>query len=206
MNKKLIAIVVSVVLLDQAVKLLVKLNMQLGEEIKVLGNFFKIHFTENPGAAFGVTLSNLFAGLISDTTAKALLSVLSVILVCGIVYYLYQIKDYKTALPYWVALILGGAIGNIIDRLFYGIWFAPMNDYEGGFLHGRVVDMFYFDIYQGILPDWIPIWGGTYTALWPIFNIADTAISIGIIAIIVFQKSLFPEKNKNIQTEKNLLL
>lgn len=204
MSKKLIGIVVLVVFIDQTTKLLVKLNMQLGEEIKVLGDFFKIHFTENPGAAFGVTLSNLFMGAISEETAKALLSVLSVVLVFGIVYYLFQIKDQKTHLPYWVALILGGAIGNIIDRLFYGVWFASMNDYEGGFLHGRVVDMFYFDIYQGILPEWIPIWGGTYTALWPIFNIADTAISIGIVAIIVFQKSLFPE-NKLIENEKKLL-
>lgn len=204
MNKKLIGIVLSVVILDQLTKLMVKMNMQLGEEIKVIGNFFKIHFTENPGAAFGVTLSNLFMGAISEETAKALLSILSVILVFGIVYYLYKIKDHKTYLPYWVALILGGAIGNIIDRLFYGVWFAHMNDYEGGFLHGRVVDMFYFDIYQGILPEWIPIWGGTYTALWPIFNIADTAISVGIVAIIVFQKSLFPEEN-TLKTEKKLL-
>ncbi|GIV42903.1 MAG: hypothetical protein KatS3mg035_0026 [Bacteroidia bacterium] len=205
MNKKLIAIVLGVVFLDQAVKLMIKLNMQLGEEIKVLGDFFKIHFTENPGAAFGVTLSNLFMGIISEETAKALLSVLSVVLVLGIVYYLYKIKDQKTALPYWVALILGGAIGNIIDRLFYGVWFAQINDYEGGFLHGRVVDMFYFDIYQGILPDWIPIWGGTYTALWPIFNIADTAISVGIIAIILFQKNLFPEE-KNISESPQKIL
>ncbi len=204
MNKKLIGIVLSVVILDQLTKLVVKWNMHLGEEIKIIGDFFKIHFTENPGAAFGVTLSNLFLGAITEETAKALLSVLSVFLVGGIVYYLYKIKDQKTNLPYWVALILGGAIGNIIDRLFYGIWFAKMNDYEGGFLHGRVVDMFYFDIYQGILPDWIPIWGGTYMALWPIFNIADTAISVGIVAIIVFQKSLFPEEN-SLDAEKKLL-
>ncbi len=205
MNKKLIGIVLSVVFLDQLVKLIVKLNMHLGEEIRILGSFFKIHFTENPGAAFGVTLSNLFMGAISEETAKALLSVLSVVLVSVIVYYLYKIKDQKTALPYWVALILGGAIGNIIDRLFYGVWFSNINDYEGGFLHGRVVDMFYFDIYQGILPDWIPIWGGTYTALWPIFNIADTAISVGIVAIILFQKKLFPDEKNSIEIDKKIL-
>jgi signal peptidase II len=204
MKIKLVLWVIAIILIDQATKLLVKLNMELGQEIRVIGDFFKIHFTENPGAAFGVTLSNLFMGAISDATAKTLLSILSVILVFGIAYYLYQIRDYPTALPFWIALILGGAIGNVIDRLFYGVWFASINDYEGGFLHGRVVDMFYFDIYQGILPEWIPIWGGTYTALWPIFNVADTAISIGIIAILVFQKKLFL-KEQNIPNENKIL-
>lgn len=202
----IIGIILGVILLDQVVKLVVKFNMQLGEEIPVIGNFFKIHFTENPGAAFGVTLKNLLSLFmeITDETAKWLLSIFSVGLVAGIFYYLYSIRNYPTALPLWIALILGGAIGNIIDRLFYGMWFAHFNEYEGGFLHGRVVDMFYFDIWQGILPDWVPFWGGTYMALWPIFNIADTAISVGIIAIFVFQKKLFIENTAhNQESTKN---
>lgn len=189
-----------IVLTDQIVKLVVKMNMVIGQEIPVLGDFFKIHFIENPGAAFGLTIANVYeaiAGIfvadahLSDYTAKLILSIFSVVAVGFIVFYLRTLRNTPTALPVFVSMILGGAIGNIIDRLFYGVWFSEMNDYEGGLFHGRVVDMFYVDIWQGYLPSWVPLIGNEYYSFWPIFNIADAAISVGIVAIILFQKRLF---------------
>lgn len=189
-----------IVLTDQIVKLVVKMNMVIGQEIPVLGDFFKIHFIENPGAAFGLTIANVYeaiAGIfvadahLSDYTAKLILSIFSVVAVGFIVYYLRTLRNTPTSLPVFVSMILGGAIGNIIDRLFYGVWFTEMNDYEGGLFHGRVVDMFYVDIWQGYLPSWVPFIGNEYYSFWPIFNIADAAISVGIVAIILFQKKLF---------------
>lgn len=174
--------------------------MVIGQEIQVLGDFFKIHFIENPGAAFGLTIAHVYEAILgifmdqpqlSDYTAKLILSVFSVVAVGFIVFYLRSLRGTPTALPIFVSMILGGAIGNIIDRLFYGVWFSEMNDYEGGLFHGRVVDMFYLDIWQGYLPSWVPLIGNEYYSFWPIFNIADAAISVGIVAIIVFQKRLF---------------
>lgn len=183
------------IVIDQAIKVAVKLNFLEGEEVPLIGNVFKLHFIENNGAAFGMTFANLIPGL-TDTVAKLILSIFSVVAVGVIVYLLHQVKDYATKLPVYVSLILGGAVGNIIDRLFYGVWFGSINNYEGGFLHGRVVDMFYLDIWQGVVPDWVPIWGGSYMALWPIFNWADACISTGILGIIIFQKKLFPPAEK----------
>ncbi len=189
-----------IVLVDQIVKLIVKMNMVIGQEIPVVGDLFKIHFIENPGAAFGLTIAHIYEGALgifmdnpelSDYTAKMILSIFSVVAVGFIIYYLTSLRQVKTALPVYVSMILGGAIGNIIDRLFYGMWFSEMNDYEGGLFHGRVVDMFYVDIWQGYLPSWVPFLGNEYYSFWPIFNVADAAISVGIVAIIVFQKHLF---------------
>jgi signal peptidase II len=169
---------------------MVKLNMPLGQEIPILGDFFKIHFIENPGAAFGMTIDKIFSGL-SPEIGKLILSLFSLIAVSGIVFFLHKAAAQRNKLPLWVSFILGGAIGNIIDRVFYGIWFAEINEYEGGFMHGRVVDMFYLDIWQGVLPESIPIFGGAYLFLWPIFNVADAAISVGIVFILIYQKQYF---------------
>jgi len=182
-------IALCVVLIDQAVKLAVKLNMGLGEEIPVIGQTFVIHFIENPGAAFGLTLSGIFG--LGDEVGKLLLTLFSFVLLAVIFVYLRSVAHVRTALPVLMALVLGGAVGNLIDRTFYGLWFAHLNDYEGGLLHGRVVDMFYFDIWKGMLPEWIPLIGGQYYAFWPIFNVADACISCSIVAIIVFQRRLF---------------
>jgi signal peptidase II len=93
-----------------------------------------------------------------------------------------------------IALILGGAIGNLVDSVFYGVWLdnAPYNAPTPWF-HGQVVDMFYFDIWEGYIPEWVPLWGGGYTALWPIFNVADSSIFIGVGIILLFQNRFFPE-------------
>ncbi|MBX7243513.1 MAG: signal peptidase II [Bacteroidia bacterium] len=187
----------SIILLDQSVKILVKFNLDYNEEIPLIGNLFKIHFIENPGAAFGVTVSNLvsvFGKELNDVTGKLILSVFSILAVSAIGYILYRVSFFKTKLPLFVAMIFGGAIGNIIDRVFYGVWFASRNNYDGSLFHGRVVDMFYLDFWEGFIPQNIPFLGGTYMSLWPIFNIADAAISIGIVSILIFQnKLLAPE-------------
>ena len=180
-------------------------------QIKILGKFFKLYFIENKGAAFGFTISNLIRGLggnMTDETGKLILSVFSIFAVAAIGYVLFRLASHKSPLPWFVAMIFGGAMGNIIDRTFYGVWFASQNNYDGGLFHGRVVDMFYFDIWKGQLPEWIPIWGGDYTALWPIFNIADSAISIGIVVVLLFQGKFFrmDEEARGVKsdsTEKN---
>jgi len=178
----------AVVGLDQLVKLLIKLTMTPGESIPVLGSVFSIHFIENPGAAFGLTLNNVFG---DPLTAKVVLNLFSLVLAGLIAVYLYRIAIIKTGLRLWLALILGGAIGNLIDRIFYGAWFAEMNDYEGGFFFGRVVDMFYLNLYNGRLPANWPLVGDTYLTLWPVFNIADAAISVSIVAVLIFRRRLF---------------
>lgn len=176
-----------VILIDQAVKLAVKFTMHPYEEIKVVGEFARINYIENKGAAFGLTISDLFAKVgitLGDETAKLSLTVFSIFAVAVIIYLLQQVRHSRTTLPYFLAMILGGAVGNIIDRVFYGVWFAGINDYEGGLLHGRVVDMFYINLIHGNFL-------GMELNLLPVFNVADAAIGVGIIAIISFQRRFF---------------
>ncbi len=173
--------------------------MELGEEIPVIGDLFKIHFIENKGAAFGLTVGHLLSAVgisVSPETSKLILSLFSIVAVIAIGYVLYKMSSHKSPLPFFVALIFGGAMGNIIDRTFYGVIFESINSYEGGLFHGRVVDMFYFDIWRGYLPGWIPFAGGTWYSLWPIFNIADSAISVGIVVILFFQGKFFKMDEK----------
>lgn len=157
------------------------------DEIKVVGDLFSINYIENKGAAFGLTVADIGEKLgwaISDETAKLILTLFSIVAILVIVYMLRQVRTQGTALPLCLSLILGGAIGNIIDRVFYGVWFAGVNDYDGGLLHGRVVDMFYLDVYHGRI-------FGTEVNLLPVFNIADAAITVGIVMVLAFQRRFF---------------
>lgn len=175
------------ILIDQLVKITVKFTMHPYEEIKVAGELFRINFIENKGAAFGFTISDLLLKIgiaIDDETAKLVLTLFSIVAVVVIIYLLQQVRHLRSALPYFLALILGGAVGNIIDRVFYGVWFAGINDYEGGLLHGRVVDMFYVNLVHGKFL-------GMDMNLLPVFNVADAAIATGIVAIIIFQRRYF---------------
>lgn len=177
----------AVVLLDQMVKLVVKFTMQPYEEIKVLGDRVSINYIENKGAAFGLTIADLLQKVgfnLDDETAKLVLTLFSILAVIFIIYLLQTVRNSRTSLPYFLAIILGGAVGNIIDRVFYGVWFAGINDYEGGLLHGRVVDMFYVNLVHGKLL-------GMDMSLLPVFNVADAAITLGILAIIVLQRRYF---------------
>ncbi|MFN8393285.1 MAG: signal peptidase II [Bacteroidia bacterium] len=176
-----------VVFIDQAVKIAIKFSMIPYENIAVVGDTVNINFIENKGAAFGLTVADLLQRIgvnVEDDTAKLVLTLFSLLAVMLIAYFLQAVRNAKSGLPYFLALILGGAIGNIIDRVFYGVWFSGINDYEGGLLHGRVVDMFYVNLVHGKFL-------GMEMNLLPVFNIADAAITIGIVAIILFQRRFF---------------
>lgn len=200
------ALIFIILLIDQLIKVWVKTNMYLGEEFTLFGNWGKIHFTENKGMAFGLNFG--------DGTGKLLLSLFRIVAVSIIGYYLYTLirdKAHK-GLIYSIALVLSGAIGNIIDSIFYGVLFSdsinriaeflPASGGYADFFHGKVVDMFYFPIIQGYAPDWVPYLGGEYYIFFrPVFNFADAAITIGVFAIIVFQKSFFVDEEEASEEE-----
>ncbi len=177
-----------VIILDQVVKLLVHFNMEMGVkgQIKIFGEFFKLHYLTNPGMAFGMEMP--------FENSKIVLTVFRLIAMVAIGYYLYKLYIDKSSigLLVCVAMILGGAIGNVLDSIFYGVFLdnAPY-DAPTPWFHGQVVDMFYIDIWEGRIADWVPLLGGDYMALWPVFNIADASIFLGITFILIFQKKFF---------------
>jgi signal peptidase II len=189
---KYFGIALLVIAIDQAVKLLVHYEMDFGTpgQIKVFGDWFKLHYTTNPGMAFGMQIGSEYG--------KMILTSFRLIAMFGIGYYLFYLirKNMHPGYLVCISLILGGAIGNLIDSIFYGVWLnnAPY-DAPTPWFHGQVVDMFYIDIWEGFIPQWIPLWGGSYTALWPIFNIADASIFTGVAIILVFQGKFFKEEN-----------
>ncbi|SHM31672.1 signal peptidase II [Cyclobacterium lianum] len=189
---KYFGVTLIVILIDQAVKMLVHNGMDFGTagQIKVFGDWFKLHYTTNPGMAFGMQLGSEYG--------KLILTSFRLIAMFGIGYYLYMLirKNSHPGYLVSIALILGGAVGNLIDSVFYGVWLknAPF-DAPNPWFHGQVIDMFYIDIWEGFVPEWIPLFGGSYTALWPIFNIADASIFIGVAIILIFQKRFFEEDN-----------
>lgn len=185
-----------VILIDQAVKLIVHYNMEMGlpGEIHLIGDWAKLHYTLNPGMAFGVELGSDYG--------KLMLTLFRLVAMFGIGYYLYYLVNHHapTGLVWCIALILGGAVGNLIDSTFYGVWFdnAPYGSSTPWF-HGQVIDMFYLDIWEGIVPHWIPLLGGKPMSLWPIFNVADAAIFIGVLLILFNQKHFFGEHHEQEQ-------
>lgn len=184
---KPLIVIFLVLLADQLVKTWVKTHMYLGQEFHIIGKWCIIHFTENNGMAFGMEFGGEFG--------KLALSLFRIAAVAGIGYGLhYLIKHkYHRGLILNVALIFSGALGNIIDSVFYG----KIYGYESWF-HGRVVDMFYFPIAEGHFPTWLPIWGGEeFVFFRPVFNLADAAISVGVILILIFQKNYFKEDVKD---------
>jgi signal peptidase II len=185
-----------VLALDQIFKIWVKTNMELHSEIPVIGNWFILHFIENEGMAFGLKIWGKYG--------KLLLTVFRVIAVGFGFYLLYTQLKSKAHQGFiiCIALILGGALGNIIDSVFYGVWFQNINYYQGGLLHGRVVDMLYFPIIEGTYPEWFPFKGGQeFIFFSPVFNIADAAISGGVISILVFQKKFFSKSDQSESTD-----
>lgn len=173
-------VALAVVLADQATKLAVKLQMYPHESIPVVGRLFRLTFTENPGMAFGLTLGS-----------KLALTLFSIVATIAIAAYLWAVRRGPLGYRLALALILGGAFGNIIDRTFYGaIWgeCEPPGTTAHRLLYGCVVDFIHLDVWSGLLPSWLPFVGGEPFALFPIGNIADLAIIAGVAAILVFQK------------------
>jgi signal peptidase II len=183
--------------------------MTLGQEFPILGDRGFIHFTENNGMAFGLELGGEAGKL-----ALSLFRIIAIIAIgYGIVYMIK--KEYHKGLILCASLIFAGALGNMIDSAFYGVIFSESSWYdkaqlfppEGGYsslLHGKVVDMFYFPLISGHFPSWFPIWGGEdFIFFRPVFNLADAAISIGVIIILIFQKKYFKEDEGELHLESS---
>lgn len=186
-TKPVIAIT-AVIVMDQLVKTWVHSHMELGQRIEFLGSRGMLLYTENNGMAFGWELGGQWG--------KLALTLFRIGAVVGIGYGLwYLIKHkYHRGLIMNMALIFAGALGNIIDSTFYGMiyGYAPV-------FQGRVVDMFYFPLIRGIFPSWVPGWGGQdFEFFRPIFNVADSAISIGVIMILLYQKRYFKTKEAEV--------
>ena len=198
-------IVILLLTLDQTLKIWIKTHMQLHESIEI-APWFYLYFTENPGMAFGI-----------EIIGKLFLSLFRIILVFFIAWYLYKIikENYKLCYIACIALIFSGAIGNIIDSVFYGVLFDHSSGQvaafmpEGGgyatWLHGKVVDMFYFPLIDTTIPDWIPLWGGRdFIFFRPIFNLADSAICVGVFVLFIFYRHTFSKSlSKEEKKEKN---
>lgn len=198
-GKLAIVLIAAVLIADQILKIWVKTHMAIGEEIHIAGNWFIIHFTENNGMAFGME----FFGRVG----KYLLSIFRIVAVGALCYYLFKLakRDISTGYFVCVALITAGAAGNIIDCALYGLifdhsWnniaqFVPFGSGYSTFLQGRVVDMLYFPVIQGHWPTWSPIKATEeFIFFRPVFNIADSAITCGMIWMLLFER-------KNLQTE-----
>ncbi len=201
-STKSLIIVFAILIVDQALKIWIKTTMSLGDEIIIFKNWFILHFVENNGMAFGFE----FAG----EYGKLFLSVFRIFAVVAIGWYLFKLakqKDVPFGFVVSIALIFAGAIGNIIDSLFYGLIFTdsygqlatlfPEGGGYAGFLHGRVVDMLYFPLLEGRYPEWIPYLGGDpFIFFRPVFNIADSSITIGISLILLFYRGYFSKKSE----------
>jgi signal peptidase II len=186
-------IAIIVILLDQASKLLVYNNMYLHEEIYVLGDWFRIHYLLNPGMAFGLRLESEFG--------KLALTLFRIAAMVGIAYYLWKMakRNAHAGFLLSMSLILGGAVGNVIDSTFYGVLLnnAPA-DATTPWFHGQVIDMLYFPLFDFVWPEWVPMVGGRYFEFFsPVFNIADSSIFIGVVIILVMQRKFFKE---NVET------
>jgi signal peptidase II len=200
LRNKSILLIAAILFADQLLKIWVKTHMSIGDEIHLLGNRGMLHFIENNGMAFGMEMGG--------KPGKFILSMFRIVAIFGIGWFLNNLitKKANLGLILAVSAILAGAIGNIIDSAFYGmifsesfsqpaILFPPGGGYSS-FLHGRVVDMFYFPIINTRWPSWFPMKGGeTFIFFRPVFNIADSAITCGVLSILIFQKKMFSDFN-----------
>ncbi len=197
--KKSILIIAIILIVDQISKIYIKTNFRLYESVEVF-SWFKILFIENEGMAWGAKIPGSYG--------KVILTVFRLFAIVGIGWWLWDSTRKKApkVLLIAISLIFAGALGNIIDSVFYGVIFSDSTGQlatflpeSGGYapwLKGRVVDMLYFPLYDGILPEWVPIWGGErFVFFEPVFNVADTAISTGFGILLFFHKKAFPKKS-----------
>jgi len=191
---KSILLILLILIVDQTFKIIVKTNMVIGQEVYVLGDWFRIHFLENNGMAFGMEMGG--------STGKTLLSLFRILAIAAIIWYLIKLFKSKatTGLILCVSAIVAGAIGNLIDSAFYGLIFSeswhsaavlfPDGGGYSSFLHGRVVDMLYFPLIDTTWPSWSPIHAGQELVFFrPVFNIADSSIFVGVMLILIFHKN-----------------
>lgn len=203
-------IIILVLILDQWLKVWVKLNINYGEGFNLMGlDWAQIHFIENPGMAFGLSYGGV--------TGKIILTTFRIVMVGILIYILRSLLKSKESLGLLISfsLIIAGAMGNIVDSMFYGMIFSK-SIYHGGlaefmppeggyapFLQGKVVDMFYFPLLDTTLPEWLPIWGGErFQFFRPVFNLADSAISVGVASIIIFHRKFFKQEKKKEKTKE----
>jgi signal peptidase II len=206
--KRSLVLIFIILLADQVSKVYIKTHFILGESVDVFG-WFKILFIENEGAAWGTKLSDLLP--ISDSAGKLVLTIFRLFAITGIGYWLLDSirKGASKTLIVAVSLIFAGAIGNIIDSLFYGLIFDDSynkvatlfsDEPYGRLFYGKVVDMLYFPLIDTVWPDWVPMVGGNdFRFFEPVFNIADTAISTGVGILVVFNKRAFGNKEKGLE-------
>ena len=195
--KKSLIIIFLILLIDQVSKIYIKTHFFMGDEVHVFGNWFILHFTENPGMAFGYELG--------FSWGKLALSSFRIIAIVVLGIYLFTIIKRKASSIFIISLsfIFAGAIGNMIDSAFYGIIFNESSFYEkavlfpseggyAGFLYGHVVDMLYFPLFRFNWPEFVPwVGGNSFLFFQPVFNVADSAITIGVLLILLFQKKVF---------------
>lgn len=203
-GKLAVIIVVLILLIDQIIKIAVKTNMELDDSIRIT-NWFYIRFIENNGMAYGITFIN-----------KLVLSLFRLIAIGVIIFYMNKLLKRPHTKGYIICLsmILAGAMGNIIDSMFYGLIFTPSTPYQvaelvpfgsgySSFLHGKVVDMFYFPLIVSTWPDWVPLFGGKdFIFFSPIFNFADACISVGVIILLLFYRKDLEHIGSTIQDKE----
>lgn len=175
-----------VVVLDQLSKVAVLNLMYRQQSIEVLGDWLRLTFTENPGMAFGLSFG-----------PKGTITILALIATCLVAYYIVQVRTGYTPYVASLAMIFGGAIGNIIDRIFYGEILG-----YGSFFTGKVVDFIHVNVWQGFVPEIIPVLGGSYVELFPIWNVADMAIVVGVVGVLFFHHTFHEQMERRLAADR----
>ena len=209
-RQKVFGLILIVLCIDQCTKIYIKTHFELGEEVFIF-QWFRILFVENDGMAWGAKISDFFS-FVSEKSAKLILTLFRILALIGIGYWLWKLIRKKASLKHIIALalIFSGALGNIIDSIFYGFIFddsigqkATLFTKKGyaNFCYGNVVDMLYFPLFNGYIPNWIPFIGGKYFSFFsPVFNVADVAISSGVGLLLLANRR---RKKESIGTYEN---